>query len=316
MTNTNATIKNLLEDNARALQFLHTANGFDFEKPFLIIQAPGKFTANTVKKAIAENITGEYIAAVLIKNADDGWRRSQLYFADFDGDKFDGARRRGLDYWNYNIDYFFSVGDFETTRKKRTEYIYIIAQAAQHAGAPGAPLVDYSGRFILTETRESGDGRGNTYISAFTVKETNGNKRKINIDLYGRVIYAAQKKSDNINDFIDKSGYLLKARRDDLQRRAAALKAERDRAAVLVADYSEKEKEINAKIATMRGNIAKRAGEILTESDAKNVEKMVYNLSRALWYYNYYQEKSAGNMYASTAQKDRTIKTIFEYLEA
>lgn len=52
----NAYIKNLLSINKKAFQFLHDVEGFDFEKPYFITQQPGKFTANTVKKAVAETM--------------------------------------------------------------------------------------------------------------------------------------------------------------------------------------------------------------------------------------------------------------------
>lgn len=47
-------IKNLLSINKKAFQFLHDVEGFDFEKPYFITKQAGKFTTNTVKKAVAE----------------------------------------------------------------------------------------------------------------------------------------------------------------------------------------------------------------------------------------------------------------------
>lgn len=128
-------IKNLLSINKKAFQFLHDVEGFDFEKPYFITEQPGKFTAYTVKKAIAEHLNPAAckISVFVVPTASRCLR--DLYFATLRLDKFSACRRDGVSYWNYrtaapglNIDYCFGVGDFEKLRKSETEKIYIIAQ--------------------------------------------------------------------------------------------------------------------------------------------------------------------------------------------
>jgi hypothetical protein len=110
-------IKNLLSINKKAFQFLHDVEGFDFEKPYFITEQPGKFTANTVKKAIAEHLNPAAckISVFVVPTASRCLR--DLYFATLRLDKFSACRRDGVSYWNYrtaapglNIDYCFAVG--------------------------------------------------------------------------------------------------------------------------------------------------------------------------------------------------------------
>lgn len=49
-------IKNLLSINRNAFLFLHDAEGFDFEKPYFITEQAGKFTVNTVTKAVQKEL--------------------------------------------------------------------------------------------------------------------------------------------------------------------------------------------------------------------------------------------------------------------
>ena len=131
----NAYIKNLLSINKKAFQFLHDVEGFDFEKPYFITQQPGKFTANTVKKAVAEamNPAACKISVFIVPTASRCLQN--LYFAVLKLNKFSACRRDGVSYWNYraaapglDIEYCFNIGDFEELRKKQTESIFIIAQ--------------------------------------------------------------------------------------------------------------------------------------------------------------------------------------------
>ena len=119
-------IKNLLSINKKAFQFLHDVEGFDFEKPYFITEQPGKFTANTVKKAIAEQLNPAAckISVFVVPTASRCLR--DLYFSTLRLDKFSASRRDDVSYWNYraaapglNIDYCFSVGDFEKLRKSK-----------------------------------------------------------------------------------------------------------------------------------------------------------------------------------------------------
>ena len=149
-------IKNLLSINKKAFQFLHDVEGFDFEKPYFITEQPGKFTANTVKKAIAEQLNPAAckISVFVVPTASRCLR--DLYFSTLRLDKFSASRRDDVSYWNYraaapglNIDYCFSVGDFEKLRKSETEKIYIIAQKKEYTTIPPKKNIDFSARYTL-----------------------------------------------------------------------------------------------------------------------------------------------------------------------
>ena len=112
----NAYIKNLLSINKKAFQFLHDVEGFDFEKPYFITQQPGKFTANTIKKAVAEtmNPAACKISVFIVPTASRCLQ--DLYFAVLKLNNFSACRRDGVSYWNYrvaapglDIDYCFNM---------------------------------------------------------------------------------------------------------------------------------------------------------------------------------------------------------------
>lgn len=121
----NAYIKNLLSINKKAFQFLHDVEGFDFEKPYFITQQPGKFTANTVKKAVAEamNPAACKISVFIVPTASRCLQ--DLYFAVLKLNNFSACRRDGVSYWNYrvaapglDIDYCFNIRDFEELQQE------------------------------------------------------------------------------------------------------------------------------------------------------------------------------------------------------
>ena len=153
----NAYIKNLLSINKKAFQFLHDVEGFDFEKPYFITQQPGKFTANTVKKAVAEtmNPAACKISVFIVPTASRCLQ--DLYFAVLKLNNFSACRRDGVSYWNYrvaapglDIDYCFNIRDFEELRKKQTESIFIIAQDKCYIKEPETKYLMFPGGILWT----------------------------------------------------------------------------------------------------------------------------------------------------------------------
>ncbi len=61
----------LLNDNTKALQFLHTASGFDFQEPHEIIYHEGNYTINAMCKQI-ENANNKIIVLLVQYSNRDG----------------------------------------------------------------------------------------------------------------------------------------------------------------------------------------------------------------------------------------------------
>lgn len=184
-------IKNLLSINKKAFQFLHDVEGFDFEKPYFITKQAGKFTANTVKNAVAEamNPAACKISVFIVPTASRCLQ--DLYFATLKLNKFSACRRDGVSYWNYrvaapglNIDYCFNIRDFEELRKKQTESVFIIAQDKGYIKESEAKIFDVSRRYALNDARKSTDGHGNDYIKSLVLTATDGSGARFTYEPY------------------------------------------------------------------------------------------------------------------------------------
>ena len=224
--------KELLQENRKALRFLHDAQGFDFEKEHILLSCPGKFTYNTVHKAVCQHIpfgelSTEYTVAVLAKPTGDYIFPDKLYYIRTRGDKFDADRVTGADYYNYSVDYHFSVGGFEDFRKNYTKRIFIIAQRKDLMQQPKTSRpFDLSARYLHISgkaDRLAGDGKGHHWISGIVLRHTDGSAAIAEYKPFDRVQCRYEDRTDDLRAIIDKSGYIVFTRRAELKRRPAAL---------------------------------------------------------------------------------------------
>lgn len=250
--------KMLLKENPKAFQYLHHAHGFNFEKPFFLGSFPGRFTYKMVNDMINANIGDNFTAALLVKPDKKGYSFTRLHHVTMQHGKFNIESRRDLYPWSADIDHFFSVGDFERTRKTATERVYIIAQNPDFLVTPKNNIQLESNtryRIAVNDWRngvtKASDGRGGTFISEIVLQPTDGKRGKATFKPWNS-FYPSEKKSNDINDYIDKSGYILRFRRMDLKGRAIALKAQHDAERLEKTDFSERENKARADIAAVK----------------------------------------------------------------
>ncbi len=302
--------KELLKENKKALQFLHHAHGFDFESNVFISSIPGRFTYKMIRDHIAANIGDGYTAALLIKPAA-GYIFKELHYATMENGRFKiDHDRRALQWWKYNIHDFYGVGAFENIRKNLTKRVYIIAQKNELIRTPKPePKPENNTRYNIAKNgvRYCGDGRGSHWIDKVELLPRDGKRGKIEFSPYNR-FFGNEKRSDVITDHIDKSGYILRFRRMDLQSRARALKAERQRAAALAYDWSEREKKTAAGIAAAKKHIISMIEGAETYDDGKRIDAAAGVLRWMLWDFDALKEKS----FASIEQKTRYFDSIDE----
>lgn len=249
--------KALLTKNKKALQFLHAAQGFDFEAEHIVKAIEGRFTYNSVIKEIEKEVSGEYTAAVLVDPIST-YRWESLHYAAMTWGKFQPLRVQGLPYWNYNIDYFFGIGDFEETRKKKTNRVYIIAQKTELLNpAKTNKGTDLSQRFryVPSNHEKCWDRYGNSYINRVQLMKLDGSAEEFEYNT-NATHYTGDNKPETIADVIDKSGYLIINRRRELKAAAKRLKADRERAAAISADFSKEEQKARDGIAAAKKYIA------------------------------------------------------------
>ena len=305
--------KELLTENNKAFQFLHETKGFDFEKEYFITKLDGRFTYNSVKKAIAENMAGDYTAALILKPTKEHYWTGKMFYIDMDqqAGKFEPLRANNVTYWGFDIDYFFSKGDFEEVRKNKTEHIYIIAQKNEYLRTEKkSNTFDSSQRFRYIPSQwgeKCEDGNGNTWINKITLMLLDGSAKHLEYGTHGRY---EKPRPASVFDVIDKSGYLLLERRRELKRRTAALRTEREKAAAMAADFSEKEKAIKNGIDNAKLHIAEMALTAETEDDAKALDKAADKFRWLMFYYNRYTDKAAYKAFSSIAAIESSLNDL------
>lgn len=267
----------LLRESKHALQFLHEAKNFDLEKDFVLMKIDGRFTFNQVKKEIEKHYSNNYSAAILVKANEKKSGNRKLYFADMNlsSKKFVATREdKYLPYWKYNIDYCFSVGDFEEMRKEKTDHVYIIAQKFENLYFGESKRLDLKQRFELVKSGilYCSNGYGQTRISEIKVRRLNGSNITDTIktsNFYGDTSYT------DISQIIDNSGYLVKFKRDELKQAAKKLRTEREKAAFLNSDYSSETENLNLLLSVLRHEILEYAKRCFTYEQLSEYEKVI-----------------------------------------
>lgn len=301
----------LLKENPRALQFLHALEGYDFTKTYVIIKGYGRFTHKTVMDAVHSRINADFVATLLIKP--DSYINESLHYAVVLPTKLDAAKR-DIKSYQYNIDYFFGVGDFEDTRKHKTKYYYIIAQKLENlANIPTPKTIDKTERvkpYFNKVNYYYSPHHKSSFISSIPVMLLDGSAYKTEIHPNGHYTLYSQYK--NPEDIIDKSGYFVKDIRENLKRRAAALRIERERAAVMQANFITDENQINTKIKNAKNAIWEALQNAETDDDVRTVSKFIDILESATRAYNRYKNDKNNSKLNSISD----TRSRFEYIES
>ena len=312
----NATTE-LLKDNPKAMQFLHDFRGFDFCKPFDVVKTCGPFTVNSIKKAIGKSRFDGLNIVILLKR--EGERPNNLYIAYIE----EGKRVRGYtsgDLRNYNayergIDYAYSIGCFEDIRKKETEYIYIIYQSEEYR-LPARPQpyevrkIDTGRRYKFIDAGKVGysynTGARFTKIVNIKIKDTTTNANPVCYALTILTKYAPE----TVGEVIDKSGYIIIDRRDELRQRAAARRAEKAKAEYLRQDFSEENKRAREELTKTARKAAEMLSAATVETDFIRIKNCVDGLRWAACYLEKHEEKTVKKEFASVESFNKSIEDI------
>lgn len=233
----------LLKEAPHAAQDLHTVFGLDYNKPFEVYTHAGNFTANSIKKLIPGSVDlfgkNQPLIIILTKSARPYCDRDRYRVATMHTGVFSVnlPARLPYHYENTRLDDYITKGSFEEARKDPEGFTYIIIQRREDLQPVTDKKTDFSQRFNFKNSMEynnitrCGDGHGATWIGRMYLynRDDNGS----------RVEYNTQGRPAAINDFIDKSGYLLESKRDLLKRRANGRRAEKAAAAFKATDNRE-----------------------------------------------------------------------------
>lgn len=296
------TKKMLVKENPKALQFLHNAHGYDFEKPFYIGSIPGRFTYKMVNDCIKANIGNDFVSVILVKPKS-RYFHERLHYATMKAGKFsinvDRARVRT---WSFNVDTFVTVSDFEETRKSRTECAYIIAQKPEYMVTPKTekPFVPDERYKVIDSVGRCTDGRGKVWINEIKLRRNDGSR---NVTAYKPwdSFYPGENQSNVLEDYVDKSGYIVRMRRMELAGQAKKLRAQHNAEELARTDFSARKASIDAGIAAVKKLLADAIMAANTSEDVRIVERKVSSFEWAL----YDADKAENGVFSSVAAKNR-----------
>ena len=281
----NTCVHDILSINRQALRGLHQYAGFDFEKPFGIERIDGKFTVNAILKKINNPHNCKIVLLIKDLHWNDNNRLCTVLIHS------NGTVTTDLSkpprWYDYSFETFYRKGDFEITRKKDNSLAFLVWQNKELLNPPKPEKRNMLARFDLKETTLYKDQSNKSYIGHITIKE-HGTNRNVHdfeyrdscLSYYGFSGEHFISKYVSACDIIDKSGYLLIDRRNEWKRKAAALRAERNKTAYKATDNT-------SKIEELKNLIEKRKNEILQALITAESYKEYREISESLsWYHD------------------------------
>lgn len=303
--------KKLLSINSKALQGLHAFAGYDFTKDYTCIYSKNNFTAKSIYK-----VTGGQDAVLLVQ-PDVTYEKIHLVKFNAKTLTFEQLRFVNFKYWDFDFSYFFTKGDFEENRKGKAKYYFIIFQNPEHIQPVKAEkTIDTTQRFkTINESHKNTCYdtcyyNGVEYITTIYLQESGGSSKIFEYNKHGMYVDRSICRSNDIRYYIDKSGYIVNIRRDELKRKAENLRAERNKIQAQKADFSEEENAIKQRIETVKKYLSTEILKITNTEQADQIEKNISNLRWALFGYKQYQIAKAGCCFLSIEQRQKRLDEI------
>lgn len=314
----NSTIENkkkLLAVSRNALRGLHELFGYDFCKPYEILHLSGKFTVNQVNRLAAAAGYGLKSETVLLTRDPEraGYYDSDLRVVKIVGDGFKiEFSRRIPSYKRINdpFGHFYRKADFDALRKKNTAETWIILQAKENLRFPAEVKLDLTERFKIGKVDIS------TYkgicVRGVELFRRDGKGEKLDYQTHGNYYYEGMWKPESVYEIFDKSGWYLHDRRENLKRRADALRAERAKAAYLNTDNADKVRELQALIDRRKAEIVAQLSEAATSDEIDAVREALgwrglYGIVRD---FEAFKENTEARKYSSIERSDDAYNAI------
>lgn len=302
-------LKNLLAMNRKALIGLHNIGWLDFQKPYLISEYHGNFTANSIFKAM--NIdkwdAKAYNIYILYTDPRPYSTRNELYLARLNGDwKFESERKNISGYeaahgWRW-LDTKIGKATFEEIRKNPECHYFVIAQEKAYENRRGK-VVDLSARFKPIYASWSKDSK---YKSVEAIVPTG---RRVD-NYYDNIMQSNRYGYITTYYELDKSGYLVSENRANYEQRAKKLRAERSAKAAAAWDNTETIKGIDERVARINERVAK----LLTGKAETIPYNDIGHACDRIYWCNHNIKNIRNNKYDSMGDIEWSIKQIDKYL--
>lgn len=228
----------------------HSELGADMTKPFTVVGGFGKFTINSVIKALNKEMVDFddnmdillFIVLPLYTVTTDRVKAVRLSSDGTMDIMKENANRHG---GAFSIGHYYRVADFNSDRQDGNIFWFAITQNTQYRSATVTGCGYIDAKFDINDRFKTSNGfYGKTRYSDVKF-EQNGNTFGYQLRMNG---------TSTIE--VDKSGYIMNHRRKSLQNRLANYKAEKRRAEALAYVATRDISDIEDKVAELRTRIA------------------------------------------------------------
>lgn len=293
-------INELLERDNTILKSLHDAYDFDFNAEYKILKIKGRFTHKSILKTLGVKDCSNLNVVLVLTGLK--YQENYNYIVKMNKTNFSLSYPRKIFYGR--VSWFWGVGQFEEARKSEEKTTYIIYQSKELMKIASYKKPDYTQRFEYVRHIGWCDGRGRHGISQFDLKDMQHNGRQINI----RTIEASA--STDINYYIDKSGYLIEGKKQELKRRAKQLKKEHEKNLVDLINYDNEIEEIKKEIFLINRNVALKMVESFSFEDLARIDRIITKIK---WFYidfERFQEANNKKQFSSVERANNALLKI------
>jgi hypothetical protein len=286
--------KEILTNCRNTFKCLNYALGFDFEKPALIFEGSGHFTLKGLKKIATDAGINTETAAMCviihkITSYNDNFRMVKIQ-ADFNG--FDLLESCDLGFFNGDhLDGYWRKSDFETDRKDDTTTFYLICQNKEFLQPAKKEIkIDFAERVKVIDKYHFQQNGKTKYIGE------------------PRFYYRGQDRTR----IFDKSGYLLNDIRDNLTRKAAKIRADKEKAAASVYSTAEATATIKARYEQLKKAISAK----LLAEEIDIVYSVMFDFKWLTGDIRNFETKTQKNGYNSIKEIKEAIANINKRIDA
>jgi len=286
-------VHGLLSVHPDSFRALRAAYGFDFEKPFQIAHNDGKISMSGMEKLVDD--CGQKIA--IIRDKDNRYcSRDKFHLIQLcGGGTFEIEVPKII--YHYTLDHYYRKADVHEARKSAGFECYVIGQKSEYIQPKTEKPFDLSGRFSVSADRW---------------------EIKLSDYFTGRQYKSVRTSAAKVEELIDKSGYLLQGRREELRRRAANLRRERAKTAYIAQENGGKVEELRRLIEEKRRQIVKALESAKTSDDLKKIGDCIDDYKSGLCWIAYscemFAKKTEKKAYASIEESNTEYTSIIDRL--
>lgn len=227
---TKTSSKELLNVNSAILKGLNLLFNYNYNKPYQIYKINSNFTFNQVKKeAEKDGYTTSNSLIITLLRIDNPYHTYTLNGKTYKQYKTVKVTTSGFDLvdktWRANcrsIDNDYSKSNIEEIRKNETCEGFVICQKLTDINDAKSNVIDFNTRYKLVRADYS-YSKSNRYYHSLQLKDCN------NKDIAYRFAFSYTAEYTDINNIVDKSGFVIIGKKNTLKNNAKKIKAERQK---------------------------------------------------------------------------------------